>query len=297
MEKILIIGANGFTGRHLLNDLAAHSNTYQVTGCSLSPDILPGHNYHFIRADIRDAKAVQALFEEVQPDIVINTSALSVPDYCETHREEAYTTNVAAVELVARACRQHGSRFIHLSTDFVFDGNTQRLYTEMDEPKPGNYYGVTKLESEQRIAEYCNNYAIARVVVVYGKALPGQHGNIFQLTANKLRAGEVIRVVSDQWRTPTFVGDISQGVELLMHHPHNGVYHICGSECVSIADIAYRVAESLGLDASLIHPVTTEKMGETTRRPPFSGLSIEKAQKELNYQPHTIEEGIIEMFS
>lgn len=297
--KILIIGANGFTGRRMLDDLASNA-AYTVTGCSLSEDICPqeaGGSYRFIRADVRDAAAVTALFEEVRPQVVINASALSVPDFCETHREEAHLTNVTAVEQIARACEQHGSRFVHLSTDFVFDGRTDRLYRETDPPNPVNYYGLTKLEGEQRVAEICRSYAIVRVVVVYGKALPGQHGNILQLVANRLRAGEPIRVVSDQWRTPTFVGDISRGVAQLMHHPGNGIYHLCGSDCLTVAEMAYRVADYLKLDRSLIHPVTTEEMAESTPRPRFSGLSIAKAQQEINYQPHTLDEGIKEMFA
>ena len=294
--NILIIGANGFTGRRILNDLVARE-IYNITACSLRNDIKSGDGYQFIRADIRNASEVRALFKEVCPDVVINTSALSVPDFCETHHNEARATNITAVEHLARACEQYGSRFIHLSTDFVFDGRTDRLYTEEDEPNPVNYYGITKLEGEERVAECCGNYAIVRVVVVYGKALPGQHGNIVQLVANKLRSGETIRVVSDQWRTPTFVGDISYAVEQLMHHPRNGIYHICGSDCVSIADIAYRVAEVLNLDRSLILPVTTEEMQEATPRPRFSGLSIVKAKREINYNPHTLEEGIKEMFT
>lgn len=296
MKKILIIGANGFTGRHILNELVANKKC-TVTGCSLSEDILPGEGYRFIRTDVRDATAVAALFEEVRPQVVINTSALSVPDFCETHHDEAHLTNVTAVENMARACEQQGSRFIHLSTDFVFDGLANHLYEETDQPRPVNYYGLTKLEGEQRVAELCRSYAIVRVVVVYGKALPGQHGNILQLVANKLRAGETIRVVSDQWRTPTFVGDIFQGVERLIEHPLNGVYHICGSDCLTIADIAYRVADALQLDRSLIHPVTTLEMHEATPRPRFSGLSIAKAEQELGYKPHTLEEGIEKMFA
>lgn len=93
MKRILIIGANGFTGRQLLNDLLAHKQ-YNVTGCSLHPDILPTPDepgsYHFIETDIRDAAAVKDLFKRVHPDVVVNCSALSVPDYCETHHEEAY---------------------------------------------------------------------------------------------------------------------------------------------------------------------------------------------------------------
>ena len=296
MRNILIIGANGFTGRRILNDLSA-SKAYNVTGCSLHEDISPGSNYRFVQTDIRKENAVKTLFDSVEPHVVINTSALSVPDYCETHHEEAYDTNVNATEHLANYCRAGNSRFIHLSTDFVFDGCTNKLYTEEDEPNPVNYYGITKLEGEKRIAGCCPDYAIVRVVVVYGKALPRQHGNVLQLVANKLRNGEPIRVVSDQWRTPTFVGDISEGVERLINYPNNGIFHICGSECLSIAEIAYKVADFLHLDRSLIHPVSTEEMKEATPRPRFSGLSIEKARRELNYNPRTLNEGMRELFS
>ena len=135
------------------------------------------------------------------------------------------------------------------------------------------------------------------MAVVYGAALPGQHGNVLQLVADRLRNNEEIRVVSDQWRTATYVGDVSQGIEKLINYPNNGIFHICGSECLTIADIAYHVADILNLDYSLILPVTTKQMEEATPRPRFSGLSIEKARRELGYQPHTLEEGIRLMFS
>ena len=294
MKNIIIIGANGFTGRQILNDLSSKAQ-YKVTGCSLHPDIRPGGKHTFVRVDINDYPAVEALFDHVCPDVVINCSALSVPDYCEQHHEEAYAINVAAVENLAHCCGHQGSRFIHLSTDFVFDGKSDRLYTEEDTPAPLNYYGQTKYQGEQAVARICRNYAVVRVVVVYGKALPGQHGNILQLVKNRLEAGQEIRVVSDQYRTPTWVADIADGVERLVHSGNSGIYHICGAEHLSIAEMAYRVADYFGLDRSLIHPVTTEEMKETTPRPRYSGLSIEKAKRDLGYRPHTLEEGLKEM--
>ncbi|WP_294631342.1 SDR family oxidoreductase [uncultured Bacteroides sp.] len=297
MKNILIIGANGFTGRQLLNDLSTQKQ-YNVFGCSLHPDILPTPespaNYHFIEADIRNEVTAKALFNEVHPEIVINCSALSVPDYCETHHEEAYLTNVTAVELLAHLCETYKSRFIHLSTDFVFDGkideNTGQLYMEEDVPAPVNYYGFTKWKSEEKVAEICSNYAIARVEIVYGKALPGQHGNIVQLVMNRLKAGQEIRVVSNQWRTPTYVGDVSNGIQLLMENPTNGIFHICGDECMTIAEIAFQVAECMELDRSLICPVTTEEMREATPRPRFSGMSVKKARTILGYSPRKLKE-------
>lgn len=292
--KTLIIGANGFTGRRILQSLS-RQGIYELTGCSLHEDILPGNNYRFVQADMNNHPAIDRLITEIRPDVVINGSALSVPDYCESHHEEAYAANVLAVENIARCCERAGSRFIHLSTDFVFDGKKAELYTETDTPAPVNYYGISKYQGEQAVAANCSNYANVRVVVVYGKALPGQHGNILQLVKNRLQAGQEIRVVSDQYRTPTWVQDIADGVEKLMHISQNGIWHICGDECLSIADIAYRVADYFKLDRSLIVPVTTEEMNEATPRPRFSGLSIEKAKRILGYAPHSLEEGMAEM--
>lgn len=296
-KKVLVIGANGFTGRRILDDLS-RCEEYIVTGCSLHNDIAPDSgNYKFISTDICRMAEQGALFREVRPNVVINTAALSVPDYCETHREEAESINATAVGQLAFRCEASGARLIHLSTDFVFNGEKGQLYTEEDMPDPINYYGVTKLKGEQRVAELCNNYAIARVEVVYGASLAGQHGNILKLVADRLRNNEEVRVASDQWRTPTYVGDVSQGIQKLINHPNKGIYHICGSECLSIADIAYRVADALNLDSSLILPVATKLMGEATPRPRYSGMSIEKAQNELGYQPHSLDEGIKVMFN
>lgn len=296
-SSILVVGANGFTGRYILRALAG-KESYQVTGVSLHPDILPASgDYRFVEMDMTCPETLAQVFEEIRPDCVINTAALSAPDYCELHPGEADRLNVQAVAALAENCNRYGSRLIHLSTDFVFGGTSRQLYTEEDIPAPVNYYGRTKLESERLVAALCPSYAIARIVVVYGNSFPGQHGNIVQLVAGRLQKGETVKVVSDQWRTPTFVEDVAWGVERLMAHPANGIYHLCGGECLSIADLAYRVADVLQLDRSLILPVTTEEMQEKTPRPCFSGLSIGKARHELGYCPHSLEEGIRKMYA
>lgn len=106
--KTLIIGANGFTGRRILQHLSRQGK-YELTGCSLHKDILPGDNYRFVQADINDHPAIDRLIADVRPDVVINGSALSVPDYCESHHEEAYAANVLAVENIARCCERTGA--------------------------------------------------------------------------------------------------------------------------------------------------------------------------------------------
>lgn len=296
MSKILVVGSNGFSGSAIVKRLLAEKTKYEVVGCSLNPNIHFFENFRFIQTDIRQTEQLKALFELVDPDVVINSSALSVPDYCETHRTEAYETNVTAVRNLAVMCEQHESRLIHLSTDFVFDGNQQALYQENDIPFPVNYYGMTKLQGEQMIASHCSDWAVARVAVVYGPILQGQHGNILHLTSQRLKTGVQLKAVNDQYRTPTWVGDVAQGVELLISHPNNGIYHICGKDHCSIAEIAFKVADHLQLNRTLIAPCTTEEMHEQTPRPKQSGMSCQKAMNELGYKPLSLEEGIRKMF-
>lgn len=289
--KIMILGANGFTGRRILKRL---SSKHQVLACSLHPDILPEEGYEFHILDMQSVDATDALLNNFRPDVIINASAMSVVDYCEQHPEEAYALNVTAVKHLAEYSQSNSCRLIHLSTDFVFDGTATEAYTETDTTNPINYYGKTKQWSEEVIEQACTNYAIARIEVVYGKPFNGQHGNIVHLVKTRLQNGQSIRVVSDQFRSPTWVEDIARAIESLLSDKYQGIYHICGGETMSVADIAYRVAKHFGLDTSLIQPVTTDEMNEATPRPLFSPMNTEKALKEFGYQPSRLEEGFKE---
>lgn len=289
--KIILFGANGFTGRRVLKHLSLN---HQVMACSLHPDILPEKGYQFQILDMLDFDSMDILLNSFQPNVIINAAALSVVDYCEQHPVEAYKMNVTAVKHLAEYSKSNSCRLIHLSTDFVFDGLASEAYTEKDSPNPINYYGKTKQWSEEVIQQLCNNYAIVRIEVVYGKPFHGQHGNIVQLVKNRLENGQSIRVVSDQFRSPTWVEDIACAIESLLADKYQGIYHICGGETLSVADFAYRVAKYFDLDTSLIQPVTTEEMNEATPRPRFSPMSTEKAFREWGYKPSNLEEGFKE---
>ena len=143
MKKVLIIGANGFVGRRILKHLTGKE--YDLTAVSLHADIQPQPGYRFVKADVKQTDAIRQLILSVQPDAVINASALSVPDYCEQHHDEAYAMNVKATAVMAQACRACGARFLHLSTDFVFEGKEDCLHQEEDPTQPVNYYGVTNM--------------------------------------------------------------------------------------------------------------------------------------------------------
>ena len=289
--KIVVIGANGFTGRRILRSL---KDKHEVVACSRHADIFPEEGYQFKELDILNYSDTESFLDTLHPEVIINASALSVVDYCEQHREEAYAINVTAVKRLAEYCQRTHCRLIHLSTDFVFDGTATDSYTEDMLPHPVNYYGMTKLQGEEAIAQACADYAIVRVEVVYGKPWQGQHGNIVHLVKTRLENGQGIRVVNDQFRSPTWVEDIARGIELLLTSEHRGIYHICGGETMSVADIAMRVAQYFQLDTSLIQSVTTEEMKEATPRPLYSPMSVAKAQRELGYSPSPFEVGLQE---
>ena len=291
--RIIILGANGFTGRRILKRLIQRQE-HTILACSMHLDILPEEGYHFQTLDMLDYTATDAILKDFSPEVIINASALSVVDYCEQHPEEAYALNVSAVKHLAEYCQTHKCRLIHLSTDFVFDGTSTCPYTETDATNPMNYYGKTKRWGEEVIEQTGIDYAIVRVEVVYGKPLPGQHGNIVHLVKNRLENGQGIRVVSDQFRSPTWVENIARAIDSLLSDKYQGIYHICGGETLSVADIAYRTAQYFGLDTSLIQSVTTEEMNEGTPRPLFSPMSTEKAFREFGYKPSAFEEGLKE---
>ena len=289
----MILGANGFTGRRILRRLTQRKE-HTLFACSLHPDILAEEGYRFETLDMLDYIATDTLLNDFQPEVIVNASALSVVDYCEQHPEEAFAMNVSAVKHLAEYCQAHECRLIHLSTDFVFDGTQTRPYTETDTPNPLNYYGKTKRWGEEAIEQTCKDYAIVRVEVVYGKPLNGQHGNIVHLVKNRLENGQGIRVVADQFRSPTYVEDIARAIELLLPSRYQGIYHICGGETLSVADIAHRVAKHFGLDESLIESVTTKEMNEATPRPLYSPMNTQKAFRELGYEASLLEEGLRE---
>ena len=286
--KILILGANGFVGRRVLKRLAV-SDKYEILACSRGLDISPKTGYRFAQVDMADATMLQSILQDFLPNVIINAAALSVVDYCETHQQEAIALNTTAVKQLATWCEDHDCRLLHLSTDFVFDGKKSTLYVEEDETHAVNFYGTTKLWAEEAVKTLCKNYAILRIEVVYGKPMPGQHGNIVELVRQRLAQQQLFKAAADQWRTPTWVGDVVTAVETLVENPACGTYHVAGAEVLTIAELAKRVAQFFGFDDSLIEAQTTAGLAEATPRPRYTPLDCSKAHRDWGYNPTKLE--------
>ena len=285
MINLLITGANGFVGRQLVLFLTKNKK-FQVFATSAQEDKYKSEGYTYIQTDLTNKEEVEQLLLKCKPDFIIHTAALSSIPECENHPEKAELINVQAVKHLTKFA--HQAHFIQVSTDFVFDGTNSKPYTEEDTPNPINIYGETKRNAELYLTKHLDQYTLIRIVVVYGKPLEGQHTNIVEIIRSKLEKNEEVSLVSDQWRTPTYVGDICHAIESIIEKKATGIYHICGSEVFSIYELGIHIAKHLGKDVNLIRPVVSHSDKTSPKRPPYTALSNAKARKELNYKTTSI---------
>lgn len=294
--KILITGANGFLGYYLVEQLLTKKFSVTATGkgdCRLP--FTHDKNFQWLSMDFTDPFSIHDVFENIKPDVVIHAGAMSKPDDCETNQMLAYLVNVeGTVQLLINAADLK-SFFVFLSTDFVFDGE-RGMYDEDDKPNPVNYYGRTKLEAEEAVKEYEFNWAIARTVLVYGKNHSG-HSNILKIVKEKLEKGEEYSVVDDQLRTPTYVEDLARGIVFIIERKATGIFHLSGKDILTPYQMAIKTAQHLRLDSSVIKKVTAASFSQPAKRPPKTGFIIDKARKELGYEPLSFEEGLKKTFN
>ena len=293
--KILITGANGFLGYYLVEQLL-HKGFF-IIATAKGPCRLPFFhhvNFQYEEMDLTDPFSIHDVFEKIKPAIVVHAGAITKPDECELDQMKAYMVNVeGTVQLLINAA-DIKSFFIFLSTDFVFDGETG-MYTENDVPNPVNYYGRTKLEAEEAVKEYEHEWTIVRTVLVYGQNHSG-HSNILTTVKEKLENGKEYNVVDDQVRTPTYVEDLAKGIVLIIEKKATGIFHLSGKDVLTPFQMAIKTAEHLKLDSSVLKKITAANFSQPATRPLTTGFIIDKARKELGYEPLSFEEGLKKTF-
>ncbi len=296
-ERILITGANGLVGQELVT-LLSRCPTFDVLATGRQEQSpLPEGSFGYTPLDITSARDVRNLCLDFAPTLIINCAAMTQVDRCEVERERCWEVNVKGVEYLTRAARQVGAGFIHLSTDFVFNG-ASGPYREEDRPEPINFYGRSKLASENIVrASGLSRWHIVRTVLLYGTGHKLPRKNIVLWALEKLAQGEPLRIVTDQWRTPTYAPDLARGIEQVIRHGRPGIYHISGRELLTVYDFIRRVAHFFDLDTSLVRPIDSISLGQIAVRPPRTGFVILKAETELGYRPRSIEAALADMSS
>jgi dTDP-4-dehydrorhamnose reductase len=241
--------------------------------------------------DITDRQEVLDVITEVRPDAVIHGAAMTDVDKCEVDKDGCWAQNVTAVEYIVEACRAVGAFLCHVSTDFIFDG-AAGPYKEEAEGNPISFYGWSKYAAEKVVMNSNLNWAIARTVLVYGIAHDMSRSNIILWVKKSLEDGKTIKVVTDQFRSPTLAEDLAAGCALMAKKRAQGIFNISGKEVLTPHEMAIQTADYFGLDKSLITEATAATFQQTARRPPRTGFIIDKARTELGYDPHSFSEGI-----
>ncbi|WJM84672.1 dTDP-4-dehydrorhamnose reductase [Dickeya chrysanthemi] len=261
--KVLLTGANGQLGRCFQDRLPQGWSVLATDTDSL---------------DITDEAQVQATVASWQPDAIVNAAAYTAVDKAESESDLAARINVAGPEYLARAARQQGVRFIHVSTDYVFDGTATRPYIETDATHPLGVYGQTKLDGERAVLKVNPAAQIVRTAWVFS-----EYGNNFVKTMLRLgRERDSLGVVADQRGCPTYAGDIADAIiGVLQQQAEGGLYHFCGDEEVSwhaFADAIFAVADKQQLLSRVptVNAITTEQYPTPAARPAYSTLNCTK---------------------
>ncbi len=291
MKSILITGSNGLLGQKLLGLLEKQSE-YKVYATARGENRVSSfENFEYHSLDICNEAQVEQVIGELKPDYVINTAAMTNVDQCEDEKELCWDLNVNSVQYLVNACEKSNTFLLHLSTDFIFDGDNGP-YKEEAHPSPISYYGESKLAAEKILRDSSIEWAIARTVLVFGITEKMSRSNIILWVKNSLEEGKKLQIVDDQWRTPTLAEDLAKGCFLICEKHATGIFNISGKEMLTPYDMAMQTVQFFGLDKSLIEKTDGSKFQQRAKRPPKTGFILDKAENELGYHPHTFTEGI-----
>ena len=279
MGALAITGAGGVLGAKLVQQaLASTDDTIFAYTHGAVPRI-PGKDdprIHWEPLDLGDAGAVAATLASARPYAVINAAAMTNVDTCETRRDEAFAVNAGGPHALAEACVRLGAALLHVSTDYVFPGSDANPgpYKESAATQPVNAYGESKLAGELAVQERCGDqtrWMIARTALVYGH-VPGGRTNFVKWVVGELRAGRRVRIVSDQYNTPTLADDLATALLRLLNGNATGVIHVAGPDLLGRHEWAFAIARHYGLNTELIDVVSTAELRQPAARPLRSGL-------------------------
>ena len=290
--RILITGSNGLLGQKLISALRNDPEvelTATSRGTDRTADTL-GPRYRSV--DISRQEEVDAVFDAVCPEVVIHSAAMTNVDACELDPVACKLQNITATEYLVKAAKRHGSHFIFLSTDFIFDGENGP-YREEDEARPLSIYGQSKLDGEALVKNAgLKKWAVARTIILYGIAEGLSRSNVVLWAKGALEKGSAINVVDDQWRMPTLAEDLAVGCIRIAKQGAEGIYHLSGPDGMSILELVERTGKFFGLGTSSVNPIKSDSLGQPAKRPPVTGFILDKARRELGYAPRGFEAGL-----
>ena len=234
--KILVIGGAGLLGHRLL--LSAKARKFEAHGTF--KDVKLDYTWaKWHEADVADEAGTLAVLDEVKPDAVIFTAAFHKVDACEDNKTLCYDINVRAPLYVAKWCRENSSRFVFISTDYVFSGERDGRYSETDEPAPASFYALCKRFTEQVLLSDPAGRLVVRTGVIYGHH--PKKSNFVSWLISEVKAGKAVRIFDDQSNCPTLANDLAEAILRLLEKKSEGLFHTTGSECLNRYEFALKI--------------------------------------------------------
>ena len=288
--KILVTGASGLLGLNLSLQMVG---TYTIVGVDRNK--LSGTPFEIVKADLLEPGACSRLIEQVHPDAVIHTAAIANLDACESDPETARLLNAEFPGQLAELCAKRGVRLIHISTDAVFDGTKDSIYTEDDSPNPLSIYARTKLDGEKAVLSVNADAIVARVNF-FGWSLSGER-SLSEFFVNHLSSGKQCDGFTDVWFCPLFVGDLADTLVRMLDRNLSGLYHVVGSEALTKYDFGVKIARQFGFDEKLIRPISVEESGLMAKRSRNLRLSVHKLSTALGIDIPGVSTGIKKFYT
>jgi dTDP-4-dehydrorhamnose reductase len=288
--KILVTGASGLLG---LNLSLGMIGTHTIVGADRGK--LIDTPFELVKADLLEPGACSRLLNQAQPDAVIHTAAIAIIDACESDPERARLLNAEVPGELADLCARRDIRLIHISTDAVFDGTMDGIYTEDDVPNPLGVYAQTKLDGERAVLSVNPDAAVARVNF-FGWSLSGTR-SLSEFFYNNLSTGKQANGFTDVWFCAMFVGDLASILIRMLEKGLSGLYHTVGSEAITKYDFGVRIARQFGFNEGLIRPISVEESGLKARRSRNLRLSVNKLSTDLGVPIPGVSTGIEKFYT
>lgn len=261
--KAAIIGADGQLGSDLVKSFRKE-------------EVVP---FYYPEFDITQPDKIKKVLSHLKADVVINTAAYHRVDECEDNPHKSFQVNSIAVRDLALVCRDLGFVLVHFSTDYVFDGEKREPYVEEDSPNPLNVYAISKLAGEYFVRGVLDEYFLIRTCGLYGEAgCWGKGYNFVDTLVAQEKEGESLKVVNDQWVTPTATAELAERTKELIQTKHFGLYHLTNEGECTWFEFAQAIFSFMGKKPDLI-PIDSEAYGTKAKRPPYSILENKKAKK------------------
>jgi dTDP-4-dehydrorhamnose reductase len=287
--RVLITGASGRVGRALLASLPEGTEAEVLLEPSVGEIGYP--SYH---ADITDRKGTVMAVTCASPDVLVHLAAMTDVDGCERNPETALRVNRDGTGHLAEACAACDAAMVYISTDYVFDGKSGP-YAETDQPNPVSAYGRSKLGGEQAATERTGKLSIIRISVPFGPRVEGVGNNFVSYLDEKLAAGEDVRVVTDQFTTPSWLDELAEFIWTVIRKGERGIVHYGTSDRLSRYEMALGLCRVRGYDTKRVTPIATADLKLPAPRPLESGFITGRAAAILGRPPVRYEEAIRSM--